>query len=323
MISAVIKYKDDRVSIHSSETEYVGKIFKAGFYRATTNNDGQVQITEVKLPEIHNPFMMKGTNLVIQTVDAFFQEGIKQKVEQLGFTHKLGALLYGIAGTGKTSLMHFVAKRLVDGQGGIVLFCDNNNSLATAIGLASSIREIQSNPIIFIADEFEQYCKESESALKNFLDGKDSVSNSLFIGATNYIDRVPETLKDRPSRFKVVLEIKGIEDRELMKVIINDISERIQPSLFSSTQIDKIVNKLDSATLDQLKHICLDRVTNTYIPKGVGKRSMIGFKSVDEEEDELGIAIYEFKEESTPIYKWTSIFTGTKEAVQPNTKSNI
>jgi len=312
MISAVIKYKDNKVSVHSSEAQWVGEKFQKGFYRALTI-DSRLEITEITIPEIHNPFSTKDTNLVITTTDAFFKEGIRERVSQLGFIHKLGVLLHGKQGCGKTSLMHFIAKRMVEMQDAIVIMCDSSNSLSTGIQLASSIREIQNNPIIFISDEFEQYCRDAESALKNFLDGKDSVENSLFLAATNYIDKVPDTLKDRPSRFKLVMNMKGIDNKKLMKTILMDISHRIHPNLFTIEEVDEIVKGIKETTLDKLKHICLDKVTDTFIPEAMLKRASIGFKSssINEEEEEV------------PVINWGWLFSKSKSQEPTNTKSNI
>lgn len=288
MISAVVGFKDGKVSIHSSETKYVDRIFNAGFYSANIDNNGNMHIIERELAEIHVPFVTKDNSIIINTVAAFFNDGVREKVESLGFTHKIGALLHGKQGCGKTSLLNYIADEFMKSNKAIVFLCENQGTLTTAIQLAFSIREIQSNPIIFIADEFEKYCRSSESELKNFLDGNMSISNSLFLAATNYIEDIPDTLKDRPSRFKIVVEIVGITEKSLMKAVIKNISDKINPGLFNEQEIDEEISKLSSVTMDELKHICLNKVTNTYIPKELSERPSIGFRNHKDNINEKG-----------------------------------
>ena len=322
MISAVIKYSDGSVNVHSSDTKYVGKIFTPGTYKTWTV-DGNLKIQVVEIPELHNPYRSRENELLIKTVHGFFNDEARERVEKLGFVHKLGILLYGKQGCGKTSILNFVAQRLVEQAGAVVFYCDSNNTLSTATHLAHSIREIQNHPIVFVADEFEQYCRESEAELKNLLDGKDSIPNSLFLAATNYIDKVPDTLKKRPSRFKIVREVFGITDKRAMKAILNNISSRIDPALFNIDEIDTIVKELKTATMDELKHICLDRVTNTFIPDTMKKASTIGFNKKEDEEDDVVTwgedslkGLFNWEEPSLPVLK---LITGNKKLKSADT----
>lgn len=299
MISAVIKYEDRRVSIHDSATKEVGKTFSKGFYEATTDSQGNLRISEADLQELHNPYQNKEIDTILSVVNGFFKEDIMKKINQLGFIHKLGILLFGKQGTGKTSLIHYIANKLVESNNAIVFFCNNSNTLASAIVLSAGIREIQENPIIFIADEFERYAKDSESEMKNFLDGNKSVNNILFLAATNYIEKIPETLKKRPSRFKMVQEIKGISDKNTIASIIRSVSDKIDPSLFTAQEIVDIVRDIDDITIDEIKHICLDKATSTYTKSLIKDRKSVGFKlgSTEDEEEKA------FKE-GTVIFSW-------------------
>lgn len=284
MINSVILFEDGRTITHSSPTKYIGKTFEKGYYKAKTDSNGNIVINDFQLKEIHTPFNSDENVLMINTVNNFFEQGVKEKINSLGFLHKLGILMYGRQGTAKTSLMHYIAEMLVKQKDAIVFFCDSDNELFTTMALANSIREIQSNPLIFIMDEFDKYVRETESNLKNFLDGKDSVDNSLFLANTNYIDKIPDTLKNRPSRFKICQELKGITDKNYMTAVITTISEKIQPGLFTEQEIKDIVKIKDNVTMDELKHICLDKATNVYIPKTY--KATIGFNKTEEEKVE-------------------------------------
>lgn len=278
MISAVITMEDGSVLVHSSKTKLVDTVFEPEFYETYTDNYGKRFINIKKVDEIHEPFLTAQNLTVLDTINSFFKDGVRETVKKLGFTHKLGVLLHGKQGTGKTSLINHIITMMVKEKGAVVLFCNNGNKLAAAITLAKEIREIQSSPIIFVADEFERYAENYEAELKNLLDGNDSIDNSLFLGATNYIEKVPKTLKERPSRFRVVLEITGVDDKKLIRKIITTISKKISPNLFTKQEITDIVADVKQVTLDEIKHICLNKVTNLMLPSNLNQ-SEIGFLS--------------------------------------------
>jgi hypothetical protein len=277
MISAVITYEDGRVSIHDSATKIVGTKFERGFYTVFTDQNGNLIISTAELQEIHMPYSTKDNLATVNTVEGFFAKGVEQKIKDLGFIHKLGILLHGRQGTGKTALLHFIAEKLRIERNAIVFFCNESANLSAAVVLATMIRQVQDNPVVFIADEFERYAKNAEAPIKNLLDGNTSIHNTLFLAATNYLTDIPATIKDRPSRFKIVQEITGMTDKSLMVTIIKNISDRISPSLFTDDEIWDAVKDRKDATIDELKHVCLDKATNTFIVPVRAKRSPIGF----------------------------------------------
>lgn len=286
MINAVIKLKDKSVIFHSEQVETADLTLSEGFYESETDSKGNIHTKEKSLTELHKPYNSKETETILETVNRFFQKDIQEKVNKLGFVHKLGVLMHGIAGTGKTSLMSWIANDLIQNQKAIVFYCNNENTLGTAVGLAQKIRQIQDNPIIFIADEFERYAQSAESEMKNLLDGKDSVENSLFLASTNYIDKVPETLKERPSRFRLVVEVKGITDKNTMFEVTKEISDKVQPSLFTDQEIKDLYLDVSDITLDQIKHNCLDKITGTIVKKE--EKKVIGFGSSKPKKTTLG-----------------------------------
>lgn len=286
-ISSVINLKNNTVLVHSEEVTKVGTRFEPGFYLAVTDERGNINISKEKLPEIHSALKTKETELVLNTAQSFFCPDIREKVNTMGFTHKLGILLYGIYGSGKTSVLNFIADEFITNKEAVVLLCKDGNSFGTAIALGKKIREIQENPLIFIADEFERFAESEESKMKSFLDGVDSIDNSLFLSATNYVEKVPDTIKDRPSRIRLLVEFKGIEDKEVMKSTLKEISDKLQPSLFSEEEIETAFDEISSITIDQIKSMCLDKLTETYVKT---EKKTIGFKREEKKEKVAGLS---------------------------------
>lgn len=315
MISAVIEFEDGRVSVHTSKTKNVNTEFKAGLYEASYDNNGTLVITTESLDEIHEPYYSKENQLILDTVEAFFKEGIKESVEKMGFIHKLGILMYGKQGTGKSAIMNSVSKYMIDYNNAIIIYCNNYRTFEGGIPLAKQIRQIQDNPIIFIADEFDIYVKDFESDLKNFLDGKDSIPNSLFLAATNYIDKIPSTLKQRPSRFKLVVEIFGIEDKRVMKDIMTKLSNQLEPSLYTDEELETLFDDTNSITIDEIKQMALDKLTDTVIPKQT--KSKIGFV-VNKEDEETTMSTGTHKLKNKLLEKFAAPIEITRKGTDTN-----
>ena len=285
MISAVIEFENGDVVINNSPTKKVGKIFKKGFYIATATDQG-IKIKTDKLQEIHDPFPCKASLSTHKALQGFFNDGAKEKINKLGFLHKLGFLYHGKQGTGKTSLMNFFARQLVKEKDAICFYCNRNSDFAGAVSIALSIREVQDNIIVFICDEFERFAREGESEMKNFLDGNNSIDNSIVFASTNYLDRVPKTISERPSRFRIVEEVKGIEDAGIIRNILKSKNEILGETLFTKKELDTMSKDLAEVgvTLDELKNEILNKVTNTAY--GLSTRKFIGFKKDDNKSTE-------------------------------------
>ena len=307
MITSVIEFENKSIVINDSPVKEIGKKFSPGFYTCSAS-EGGVEIQRSQIKELHEPFKSSTYEAAMYAIEAFFHPDVKEKVNGLGFTHKLGLLFYGRQGTGKTAFMHYISTCLIESRDAIVLFANNGNSLGAGIAVASEIREIQDNPIVFIMDEFERYAENNESDMKQFLDGEASVENCLVLAATNYLDKVPKTIKDRPSRFKMCLEVKGVEDVEVMREVLIKVSSKLQPSLFSKKRLEEVLDMLSKeqggVTIDELKHVCLNEVTN-FMLKNPEKRG-IGFVREEDKGRESGSGTYKFlidNYEIVPAYK--------------------
>ena len=121
------------------------------------------------------------------------------------------------------------------------------------------IRAIQKNPIIVVIEEMDGALAEgnsTESAFKSYFDGNESIDNCIIFGTTNYIDKIPTALKDRPSRFKYCLEINGIEDEsDVYDIMMNMIGD-----IFEPTEVVDYARELVNSTLDEIKQFCIDKI---------------------------------------------------------------
>jgi SpoVK/Ycf46/Vps4 family AAA+-type ATPase len=207
-------------------------------------------------------------------INQFFNKNIKDKVNLLGYNHKLGILLYGKAGTGKTSMFKKYFIDIVKKENGLVFNITNFWQFNHIWKFIQSIRDIQDNPIIIFMDEFESSFEihNIEGELKTCMDGFSSIDNCLFMMATNYIDKIPKTIKDRKSRVKYSIEVKGIEDIEIIRKFLDDSFKKVEMKI----NFDEDIEKLKGKTLDDIKQYVLDKIMD--IEPNIEYSSSIGFK---------------------------------------------
>jgi len=139
-------------------------------------------------------------------VDNFASDEGKEAHRTLGTLWKTGILLYGKPGTGKTSFMHQLIEWFIAKHDAIVIYGPATNMYSTIV---ETIRDGDPDRLIMIvADEFEKHSRgNAEMDILNFLDGHLSEPGVIYLAATNYMHKVSDRIKNRPSRFNFVKEI--------------------------------------------------------------------------------------------------------------------
>lgn len=192
--------------------------------------------------------------------ESFFNKNVVQKVKELGFYHKVGVLLYGKEGTGKSTIIKSYAYKVLENHNGLVFYFTSNQYVNKCWEFIRKIREIQDNPIVVIFEEMDMYVQKTsevpEGYLKTILDGNNSIDNCIILGATNYIDTIPKAIKDRPSRFKYVLNIEGIHSEEEILEILSPMISNI----CSKDEIKEYAYMLKGETLDSIKQFAMDKI---------------------------------------------------------------
>jgi SpoVK/Ycf46/Vps4 family AAA+-type ATPase len=193
-------------------------------------------------------------------IDGFFNKKVMTKLEKLKIYHKMGLLLHGKEGTGKTSVLRYFIDKIIKEQNALVFYFINTSKPHKAWEFIENVRKIQNNPIVVVWDEFDRfvgsnadYSKQNEGLIKQIMDGQFSINNIIFFATTNYIELIPDTIKKRPSRFKYVFEMGGIDD---VNTIINILTPMIN-DIHTTTEIVAFSEELKGNTVDEIKQICL------------------------------------------------------------------
>lgn len=209
--------------------------------------------------------------------NAFFDSRIYSKVNSLGFYHKVGILLHGKEGTGKSTILKYYYSKAIKEQNAIVFnILQYDYDIKQVWEFVTNVRSIQSNPFIILFEEFDSHIagrasQSNESFLKTVIDGNMSIDNCVFLATTNYIDNIPAAMKDRPSRFKYVLDIEGVQNKNEVFSIIN----AMLGDSYTQSEIDNYARELQGSTLDAIKQFCLNKIMD--IKTYNKKRSVVGF----------------------------------------------
>jgi len=149
----------------------------------------------------------------------------KQLYKDIGVTYKLGILLYGIPGTGKTSLCKAIASEL-----NYDLHIISLNSYENEEELITRVTRVKKNSVILFEDidcyqdivqDRTENTKNSRginlSTLLNIFDGIISPEGIIFVATTNHIDRIDNALL-RNGRFDIKIALENFQKEDANKM---------------------------------------------------------------------------------------------------------
>lgn len=188
---------------------------------------------------------------VIDKLDNFFAAQTIEDYKYLKVAHKMGLILHGPPGTGKTCTSVLIMLRMVEKYNAISLDC-TGLKIDFIKNVIAKIREQQDTPIVIFYDEFEIIANQQD--LLSFLDGNDSQSKVIFMGCTNFLDQIPKRIRKRKSRIKHLFNIDSLPItvyEEYVKEKLPAHSNKIRAELAFRAEEACL-------TIDQFKHAIID-----------------------------------------------------------------
>lgn len=258
-----VKYDEEPVSSVSSKLNpglYIIEYIEYPVY--------DVQITQHNIIN-RDGFDYPKSNFVNDIVESFLDQEKTDLLNSCGMYNRFGVMLYGSPGCGKSTIINNISSKVIDNGGLIFIIKNTDNSISHCWDFVKKIRQIQDNRICILFDEFDEYMKE-ESFIKHIMDGQYSIDNCLFLMSTNYIDNIPASIKERPSRCKYSIKIEGVQDENIIFNIIKNTLNNM-----SEVEIRSACKKLKGESLDVIKQYCFDEILGL---SKYQKNDSIGFK---------------------------------------------
>lgn len=199
--SAYTQYTDDGYIIRpAGNVRFIKSLYPTAYQADNDMNGLFFTVHDLKTDDLLR-FEDDRQETVINEIKRFWE--LEGRFKSLGFVHKRGILLYGSPGTGKSCIIKLVAENVVN-EGDIVLVVRNPVILNMAL---ETIRQIEpSRRILVILEDVDKMVERFESELLGLFDGDSQQDNIVFLGTTNYIDKLPPRML-RTGRFDRVIEI--------------------------------------------------------------------------------------------------------------------
>ena len=232
----------------------------AGYYTIHANpNIGLFFVKEkVELNKLYR-LPNSATDLVLDDISKFWT--LEDTYKKYNRVFRRNYLLYSAPGTGKTSLINLMCQELIEKYNGIVISLSSAGEIELYIDAIRRIRTVEpGRKIITIIEDIDNFISPNENCnsaldtyLLNILDGNMKAGGIVTIATTNYIEKMAERYKNRPSRFDRVVEFP-LPNPESRRIFIE---KTVLPEDLDKINIDKWVERTEGYTIDHINELIL------------------------------------------------------------------
>lgn len=211
------------------------------FREITTNIDDLIE-----LPDSASEFIVKN-------VEEFWSK--EEVFRNFGFLWKRGVLMWGPPGSGKTSTLQILIKKIIE-RNGLAVFVDNPHLASSGLRMLRVIEPTR--PIVVLLEDLDAIVRDyGESSILALLDGELQIDNVVFIATTNYPERLDARICNRPSRFDVVKKI-GMPSPAARKIYLSNKNPRFKnPTDQDTNDLEKWVKDSEGFSIAHLKELII------------------------------------------------------------------
>lgn len=191
------------------------------------------------------PFPDSAVKEVLIEIETFWDR--EKAFVDHGLPYKRGILLWGPAGSGKSSTLQLLARQVVKQKGVVIMFSDAN----LFIGGLRQLRDIQPEvPVVVLMEDLDAIIeRQNESTILNLLDGVESVHKCVFVATTNWPEKLGARIVNRPSRFDRRFKIPHPSD-ESRRMYLQDLMLE-----GDDMDVEQMVRDSDGMSLAHLKEL--------------------------------------------------------------------
>lgn len=182
---------------------------------------------------------------IIEEFDIFWSK--KDAYLKRGEHHKRGFLLWGPPGGGKTCLVTTLLQDFIKKDKGVVFLFTSHLAL-----FLEMFREVEPDrKIMVVMEDIDQWFdNHNEQEILQFLDGEVPLVNTILLATTNYPEKLPDRVINRPSRFDRVTLIENPKE-EHRKIYLK------KKSSFNKKRIEKVAKDTDGYSFAHIKELIL------------------------------------------------------------------
>lgn len=205
----------------------------AGAYMYRNNMRGEhlVPMTIRKDDNVVN--LNNGISRVEEMLSNFLSKEELYKQHELPY--RMGILAYGPPGSGKSISIRKLLNKVIQDCNAVAIYIDE---WIPSIQFLEAVKNSCADRLkIFVFEEFTEFLSnphQKRDAVLNFLDGELSCDKAITIATTNFPDKIPGNIKNRPGRFdqQICFTNPRLKDRELLfghflnrKITVDELEE--------------------------------------------------------------------------------------------------